>query len=131
MVDEERWIRIALRHPDDDDEILPWEWLFSQIDYFGKRGGFFQFVDYDAVFELPTSFTLLTQPTGGFSLDGLMQLVDDCGAGMTFAHADVFDSQRLSLNTENGRLLKVVVLPYQQIGAGRSFTAYQRLESSS
>lgn len=127
-------------HYDADDEIhfavqahtdLPFEWLFSQINYLGKRGGFFQFIEYDGVPNLPNEFVLLTQPTQAFQINGLMQLLDDCGNQMTFAHADVFDEKQTSLKIQQpkGRLLNMVILPYQQVRAGRNFTAYQRIQT--
>lgn len=124
-------MQIAIQDMHPDANALPWIDLFSQINYFGKRGGFFQFVDAytgdgldDAV------FTRLNEPAAGFDPRGLMQLLDDCGPEMTFAHADIFDASqpRLKINEPNGRVLNIVVLPYAQISAGRSFTAYQRLE---
>lgn len=125
-------IQIAIQDMHTDAEALPWIDLFSQINYFGKRGGFFQFMGVYASEELDDAFTLLNEPSAGFDPRGLMQLLDDCGPEMTFAHADIFDPAhpRLNINEPNGRILNVVVLPYAQASAGRNFTAYQRLEGA-
>ncbi|NDJ78840.1 MAG: hypothetical protein GYB65_21525 [Chloroflexi bacterium] len=124
-------MQIAIRDVHPDTSALPWIGLFSQINYFGKRGSFFQFTDaYTGDGLDDTVFTLLNEPSDGFDPRGLMQLLDDCGSEMTFAHADIYDQThpRLKINQPDGRLLNIVVLPYAQTGAGRGFTAYQRLE---
>ncbi len=122
-------IDIAVQPSGDED--VPWGSLFSRINYFGKRGSFFQFMAYDMADKLDEShFTNLTAASPAFAVEGMMQLLDDCGAGMTFAHANVYDEKERSLkiNDPRGRLLNLIVLPYRQINAGRNFTAYQRLE---
>jgi len=126
-------LQIAVWDTHMDAGMLPWAELFSQINYFGKRGGFFQFVDVTMADTLDEMlFTHLNKPSeAGFDPRGLMQLLDDCGPEMTFAHADIYDTKhpRLKINRPDGRLLNVVVLPYAQTSAGRGFTAYQRLRN--
>ena len=123
-------LSIALQSASENDEALPLEYLFSQINYLGKRGSFLQFVRCDTQADLLSAFTELNpSDQDGFPVSGLMQLLDDCGAEMTFAHANVFDEKeaRLKLNDSRGRQLNLVVLPYQQVNASRSYTAYQRI----
>ena len=102
--------------------------LFSQINYLGKRGGFMQFTHVEVVDLLPNGFTRLNpQNDEPFSAHGLMQLVDDCGPKMTFAHADVYSGKNISLGKPNGRLLNPVILPYRAVRSSRSFTLFERL----
>lgn len=125
-------LTLAIREPFPAEQPLPWDNLFSQINYLGKRGGFVQFVDYQMVeeipFEGPEGFTWLNPNSSeGLPLEGLLQLLDDCGPEMTFAHANIYDSTKLKINQDNGRLLKTVVLPYRMQTTARGFTLYQRL----
>lgn len=121
-------ISLAVREPKPAVESLPWANLFSQINYFGKRGSFFQFLQYETLTELNDQFTWLNpdQP-GAIPLNGLLQLMDDCGPDMTYAHANIYDQTTLRVGQPNGRLLKTVVLPYQMESTARGFTLYRRL----
>jgi hypothetical protein len=124
-------VEIALCAPGDDGDVA-WPQLLSQINYLGKRGSFVQFAGYythpvpnDA--GPPLGFTWLNPPAQSrLSLGGTLQLMDDCGPEMTFAHADIYDATRLSVNRPDGRLLNTVVLPFEIVRSARGFTTYQR-----
>ncbi|HEC21557.1 MAG TPA: hypothetical protein ENI95_01425 [Chloroflexi bacterium] len=124
---------LAVQEPEPLDPPLPWEVLFSQINYLGKRGSFVQFMGYetadDLPWEWPGGFVWLNPDTpGAIEPTGLLQLLDDCGPKMTFAHADIYDKTRLKVgNYEDGRQLKTVVLPYRMSATARGFTLYERL----
>lgn len=101
--------------------------LLAQIHYLGKRGGFMQFTQVEEAGELPERFTRLNRDGDEpFSIHGLMQLLDDCGPKMTFAHADVYDGQSISVGKPNGRTLTPIILPYHALRSSRSFTLYAR-----
>lgn len=122
-------LEIAVQLREGKDAPPPLRDLLPQINYLGKRGGFMQFVESTQRENLPSGFTLLN-PTPGqpFPVDGLLQMLDDCGPKMTFAHADVFSSKSISINKPNGRIPSVVVLPYRPVKSSRSFTLYERIE---
>lgn len=102
--------------------------LLSQINYLGKRGGFMQFIDVNQQDDLPDGFTILNpEAVDSFRIGGTLQLLDDCGAKMSFAHADVFSGKNISVGKANGRLLNTVILPYQTIRYSQSYTLYERI----
>jgi hypothetical protein len=108
---------------------LPLPALLSHIHYLGKRGGFIQFLGYEQADSLPAGYTILNPGSDTpFRIDGLMQVMDDCGPAMTFAHADIYSGKKLSLNKPEGRLLNPVVLPYRPVRYSRGFTLYARSE---
>ncbi len=103
--------------------------LLAQVNYLGKRGGFVQFAAWKEQDELPTGFTRLNPAPGApFRADGLLQVLDDCGPKMTFAHADIYSGKSISLDEPNGRVLQPVVLPYRHIQSSRGFTLYERID---
>jgi hypothetical protein len=117
---------IALGTGSGSDEI-PFATLLSHIHYMGKRGSFFQFTAYRQDDQLPDDFVLLNpEPGSPFLATGLLQIMDDCGPKMTFAHADIYSGKKIGIDKEDGRLLKPVVLPYQPVRSSRGFTLYTR-----
>ncbi len=108
---------------------LPLLALLSHIHYLGKRGGFIQFLAYEQANSLTADHTILNPELNApFRLTGLMQVMDDCGPTMTFAHADIYSGKKLGLNKPDGRLLNPVVLPYRSVRYSRGFTLYARDE---
>ena len=102
-------------------------WL-CQVNYLGKRGGFIQSAALPVeTEELPDSFTVLTDASDHFMLGGTMQLLDDCGAGATFAQIDIYSDEKLRIGKE--RVLRQVVLPYRTERASRGYTLYQRIDA--
>ncbi len=118
-------LRIALALPIAD----PPPWLADAvvaINYLGKRGGFVQLTGRPSkVGERPPDFTPITQDTTSFDLQGTLQMLDDCGPTMTFEHADIYSSKRITLGKE--RILRHVVLPYRLARSSRGYSLYQRL----
>jgi hypothetical protein len=107
--------------------------LLWHINYFGKRGGFFQLqaepevYDWSAEEFKQSGYTLLTQPTTEFSVEGLLQMLDDCGPQMTFEHANIYSGKNIKLGKE--RILLHVVLPYRLVRSSKSYSYYERIES--
>lgn len=115
---------LALETKDD----VPLLRLLAQVNYLGKRGGFMQFAGWEEREALPGNFTRLNPAPGApFHADGFLQMLDDCGPKMTFAHADIYSGKGLSLGKPNGRVLQPVVLPYRQAQSSRGFTLYERI----
>ncbi|MBK8903491.1 MAG: hypothetical protein IPM53_20070 [Anaerolineaceae bacterium] len=107
-------------------EIPPLLDLLAQIHYLGKRGGFMQFRQVEEAEELPERFTKLNRGSEEpFSIHGLMQLLDDCGPKMTFAHADVYDGKNISVGKPNGRILNPIILPYRLTKSSRAYSLYE------
>lgn len=120
---------LAVQDSGSKGETPPLQALFTQIHYFGKRGGFMQLAGMDHYEDLPASFVLLTSEIGEtFQFGGVMQLLDDCGPKMTFDHADIYSSSKLALNKPNGRLLRSIILPYRVERSSRGYTLYRRVE---
>ena len=111
------------------EELAP---LLLNVNYLGKRGGFLQLL---APPELKTwtddelqanNYTLLTEPTTAFPVDGLLQMLDDCGPKMTFEHANIYSGKGIKLGKE--RILHHVVLPYRLVRSSKSYSYYERLD---
>jgi len=120
---------IALSAP--EDEGVP-EWLpqlTAQIAYLGKRGGFVQPTGIPQASDtLPRGYVLLNSPRGQTHFDrrGVLQLMDDCGPGMTFEHASIYSGTRVRIGQE--RISSPVVLPYQMARTSKSYALYERLD---
>lgn len=106
------------------EDLMP---LLIQVNYLGKRGGFIQLLaPPTTTASLPDSFTVLTEGVNGaFSL-GTLQMVDDCGPGLTFERANVFDSDQ-KIRVGRDRVFHHVVLPYRPARSSRGFTLYERM----
>lgn len=103
-------------------EVLP------ALNYLGKRGSFMQIADVPQMQEaLDTSrFVEITAESAAIPLEGTLQPLDDCGATMTFAHADIYDPKRISLGKD--RVIRHIVLPYRLAQSSRGFSRYARLQ---
>ncbi|MBA3923962.1 MAG: hypothetical protein H0X31_20615 [Nostocaceae cyanobacterium] len=92
--------------------------LFAQINYFGKKGCFFQYLP-DAKQETPQP-TFVPNPTTGFTV----QPMDDLGAKTTFSRINPFSNEKAQLNRD--RVLKPGFLPLKLLATGVSYDFYQR-----
>ncbi|MEI6044881.1 MAG: hypothetical protein WCS37_11055 [Chloroflexota bacterium] len=101
--------------------------LLAQLSYIGKRGSFMQLqAAPEEVKALNKDFVLLNGLTqDSFQLDGLLQMMDDCGPHLQFAHVNVFDSKALQVGKD--RILRTVVLPYRLERSSQRYQLYQRL----
>jgi hypothetical protein len=103
--------------------------LLTRINYLGKRGCFVQLLEPpQTTQELPVGhFVHLTaQGPQPFAAYGTLQMLDDCGPGLTFAKVYVYSEARIVLNKD--RLLRHIVLPYRLLRSSRSYSQYQRIE---
>lgn len=106
--------------------------LLLNVNYLGKRGGFLQLLAPPALKtwtddELKTHhYTLLTESTTEFLVNGLLQMLDDCGPKMTFEHANIYSGKRINLGKE--RILHHVVLPYRLVRSSKSYSYYERMD---
>jgi hypothetical protein len=104
--------------------------LFTHITYLGKRGSFLQLLARptainDGDLDVAAGWVTLTQDQASFTMGGTLQMLDDCGPKMTFDHADIYNSKRITLGKE--RILRHIVLPYQLTRSSRGFSLYERI----
>lgn len=108
----------------------------SHVNYFGKRGSFFQFVESAIMAAVPSGFSLTmneslaSMPIGVY---GISQFLDDfgpelCNAKDGFERISTFHESTMTLNKH--RVLTPTLLPYRMVEATRSFTRYIRSETS-
>ncbi|MBA2394158.1 MAG: hypothetical protein H0V70_15630 [Ktedonobacteraceae bacterium] len=121
-------LRLACQFPDESplSDILPD--ALMQINYLGKRGGFLQIMERPTLeASLPEGdFIPLTAPgLQPFSPLGTLQMLDDCGASLTFANANIYHDAKIVLHKD--RILRHVVLPYEHIRSSRSYSWYQHI----
>ncbi len=106
--------------------------LLLNLNYLGKRGGFIQLQAIPETQSLldeelkANGYTLLTESSTLFSVDGLLQMLDDCGPKMTFEHANIYSGKGISLGKE--RILHHVVLPYRLVRSSKSYSYYERID---
>ena len=104
--------------------------LLPHITYFGKRGGFFQFLPpIQSVEALPAEFTLLVEQTEVWHIESQLQHLDDCDAKMSFGQADIYSGKKIRVGKERHTFL--AMLPYRLRRSSRSFSDYERLPPSS
>lgn len=103
--------------------------LLMRINYLGKRGCFFQLLEpAKTLQELPAGqFVHLTaQGPQSFATYGTLQMLDDCGPGLTFTKVSAYSEARIVPGKD--RLLRHIVLPYRLLRSSRSYSQYQRIE---
>jgi hypothetical protein len=102
--------------------------LFQHITYFGKRGGFMQLLELpatksDELVNVDHGWIDLTTDQQRFAFGGTLQMLDDCGAKLTFDQVNIYSGKRMALGKD--RVLRHIVLPYEMIRSSRSFTLYR------
>jgi hypothetical protein len=101
--------------------------LLAQINYLGKRGGFFQLLsEPETAEELTDDFTLLTQGLSGAFPLGTLQMVDDWGDGLSFEHLNIYSDKSMRSGTH--RVFHHVVLPHRPTRSSQGFTLYERID---
>lgn len=110
--------------------------FLAQINYFGKRGGFFQLTAAPRIVEeLPEGFvpmdgvyvqgTRVNGQAGGAFVAGVIQMMDDWGETLTYSKANIFSDEKIILGKD--RVRKGVVLPYRLLRSSKSFSYYERI----
>ena len=116
--------------------ITPW---VQQVNYFGKRGSFFQLLAPPRTIptemdRAPSGFILLKGPDlmheahpYAFQL-GTLQRLDDWGEPLTFDKVNIYKRERKhKIRLYKDRVRMDVIYPYRLIRSSRGFTLYQRL----
>jgi hypothetical protein len=107
FVDFQGDLRIALGGmPETLAEILP---LATGVNYFGKWGGFFQFVSMNNI-DMPDTNYARPLNEGNFN-GGIMHELDEWGKGLTYEMIDAYSPAKPRSGKE--RLFIPVVLPYR------------------
>ncbi len=126
---------LALAFEGSTDALKFIEELAPQVNYFGKRGSFFQWMDrvrYEP--ELPAGFTRLDEGMAfengkitnnvpaAFPL-GVIQLMDDWGEALTFEKVNVYSDAPIRIPKD--RVRRSVVFPYRLSRSSRGFSYYE------
>ncbi|MCA1992675.1 hypothetical protein [Leptodesmis sichuanensis] len=100
------------------DRTADLEVLFSQINYFGKRGCFFQY--------LPENKQETEQPTVDIDTSSsfTIQPMDDLGEKATFGRINPYSEEKIRL--ESDRVIKPGLLPLQLVATSARYDLYQR-----
>lgn len=103
-----------------------WKRWLTLIRYIGKRGGFVQANgELEQRETIDAQFVRLDQQTEHFSLNGSMQIMDDCSPKLTFEQVDIYSEKNMRTGTD--RILRHIVIPYRQVRSSRGYTLYQRV----
>lgn len=111
----------------ESEESSPWlEELLPGVGYFGKRGSFFQFAGFDYEESLPEhSFTFpLDDPPESYSLDVVVQPLDDLGERATFDAINTYSTERARLGRD--RVIVQTAVPYKMTSSSRGYSSYKR-----
>lgn len=93
------------------------EVLFSQINYFGKRGCFFQYLPEEAIVSDSPAFS--ADPSNGFTI----QPMDDLGEKATFESINPFSEKKMG---KNDRVIQSGFLPLQLTATSARYDFYTR-----
>jgi hypothetical protein len=101
------------------DKLADLERLFSQINYFGKRGCFFQY--------LPDQSEQTSEPQLQATLKSgfIVQPMDDLGEKTTFSKINPFSNQKAALGKD--RVIEAGFLPLKLVATSTHYDFYQRL----
>jgi hypothetical protein len=107
-------------------ESVSWlEELLPVVGYLGKRGSFFQFAGFEYAELLPEPFTFpLGSPPEEFSLDVVVQPLDDLGERATFDAISTYSTVRARLGKD--RVIIQTAIPYRMVSSSRGYTFYRR-----
>lgn len=95
------------------------ERLFAQINYFGKRGCFFQYLPH------ATQETHLPQWQPNPNQSFTVQPMDDLGEKSTFSRINPFSTEKAQLNKD--RVIKPGFLPLELTASSARYDFYQRI----
>jgi len=102
------------------------EWiadLLLNVNYLGKRGGFVQLLAPPAYADdLPPDFVEATGDPKQFTINGTLQVLDDCTSSLTFDKANVYSGEKVRIGKE--RVTRNIILPYQLRRSSKSFSFY-------
>ena len=103
--------------------------LLPCVNYLGRRGGFIQLAKPPTYVDgLPEEYTVLTNAMADNYGEGwTLQMLDDCGLSLTFAQANIYTADKITLGKQ--RVLRHVPLPLRLERSSRSFSLYVRMRT--
>lgn len=117
---------LALAFETTKEQAEDMRFLLAHVNYFGKRGSFFQLLRVpEFVDALPDDFMLMDEVESTFVLGSIIQVMDDWGEGMTFAKANIYSDEKITMGKD--RMRKPVVLPYRMVRSSKSFSYYEKI----
>lgn len=100
--------------------------IAAHINYFGKRGCFFQFIKTKTISELPLGFTVkVTDPNGNIRGYDVVQPLDDIGeidSRDLFDRINTFSAKKVERGKH--RLFVLTYIPYKMEKSSTHYTAY-------
>lgn len=99
--------------------------LFPSINYFGKRGSFFQFIRTEQAADLTPGFSMVVGDRREVLADSfIIQYLDDFGPVVTFEAINTYGEAPVRIGRE--RIFVPVALPYRKTRSSRGYTLYRR-----
>lgn len=92
------------------------------INYFGKRGCFFQFISAEKINELPDEYSKILEE--GISA-GIMFPMDDVDSNVSFENMNNYNQK-----TKTKRVQQIHIFPFRQEKANKNFTLYSKITSN-
>ena len=116
-------IKIAVMVKDNKDKNFLKQW-FPLINYFGKKGCFFQFVKFIETNRLRDEYSLLLDKEFTNLAPGLIVEMDDFDEGVTFDNVNTFSPVKTK------RKKRFYTLPVRMEKANKNFTLYSKISSN-
>jgi len=101
-----------------DKEVQFLQKWFAQINYFGKKGCFFQFSGFDKKEALSNSYVKVLDKSFP---PGIMFPMDDVDKKAEFKNMDNYDFKTKAKRTE-----KIYIFPYKQVEANKNYTFFKK-----
>ena len=101
-----------------DEEVAFLQKWFARINYFGKRGCFFQFSGLDRKETLSNSYVKVLDKSFP---PGMMFPMDDVDKKAEFKNMDNYDFKTKAKRTE-----KIYIFPYKQVEANKNYTFFKK-----
>lgn len=101
-----------------DEEVAFLQKWFARINYFGKRGCFFQFSGLDRKETLSNSYVKVLDKSFP---PGVMFPMDDVDKKAEFKNMDNYDFKTKAKRTE-----KIYIFPYKQVEANKNYTFFKK-----
>jgi len=110
-------IAIDISNISDEDVQFLQKW-FAQINYFGKKGCFFQFSGFDKKETLSNNYVKILDKSFA---PGIMFPMDDVDKKAEFKNMDNYDFKTKAKRTE-----KIYIFPYKQVEANKNYTFFKK-----
>lgn len=109
---------------ENEEDIYFLDEYFRFINYFGKRGSFFQYINSKIIKEniLPCNYTTYFEINNlGAGIDGLLVKMDDFHFKAKFEDVNTYSSKKMKRDE------KIYLFKYEQVKASKKFTLYKQV----